>query len=60
MSAFTPDYKTAIVRPSPNHTERRGTDRPDMIVLHYTGMPTEPVRWTGSARPKAKSPATMS
>ncbi|MEM7210937.1 MAG: N-acetylmuramoyl-L-alanine amidase, partial [Pseudomonadota bacterium] len=23
---------------SPNHTERRGTDRPDMIVLHYTGM----------------------
>lgn len=24
--------------PSPNHTERRGTDRPDMIVLHYTGM----------------------
>ncbi len=28
MSAFDPDYKTAIVRPSPNHTERRGTDRP--------------------------------
>lgn len=24
--------------PSPNHTERRGTDAPDMIVLHYTGM----------------------
>lgn len=23
---------------SPNHTERRGTDRPDMVVLHYTGM----------------------
>ncbi len=41
MSAFDPDYKTAIVRPSPNHTERRGTDRPDMIILHYTGMPTE-------------------
>ncbi|MEO1494231.1 MAG: N-acetylmuramoyl-L-alanine amidase [Pseudomonadota bacterium] len=25
-------------RPSPNFTERRGTDRPDMVVLHYTGM----------------------
>lgn len=23
---------------SPNHTARRGVDRPDMIVLHYTGM----------------------
>lgn len=27
-----------IERPSPNFTERRGTDRPDMVVLHYTGM----------------------
>lgn len=24
--------------PSPNHGERRGTDRPDSIILHYTGM----------------------
>ncbi|MEM9058851.1 MAG: N-acetylmuramoyl-L-alanine amidase [Pseudomonadota bacterium] len=23
---------------SPNHTERRGVDPPDMVVLHYTGM----------------------
>ncbi|MEL6998295.1 MAG: N-acetylmuramoyl-L-alanine amidase [Pseudomonadota bacterium] len=23
---------------SPNHTDRRGVDRPDMVVLHYTGM----------------------
>ncbi len=23
---------------SPNFTERRGTDRPDMVVLHYTAM----------------------
>ena len=29
----------AEVRPSPNHDERRGGLRPDMIVLHYTGMP---------------------
>ena len=24
--------------PSPNHGERRGSQRPDLIVLHYTGM----------------------
>ncbi len=29
----------AEVRPSPNHGERTGGQRPDMIVLHYTGMP---------------------
>ncbi len=28
----------ADVRPSPNHGERKGGQRPDMIVLHYTGM----------------------
>ncbi len=26
--------------PSPNHGERRGGARPDLIVLHYTGMTT--------------------
>ncbi len=25
--------------PSPNHGPRRGTSAPDLIVLHYTGMP---------------------
>lgn len=25
--------------PSPNHSERRGVQQPNMIVLHYTGMP---------------------
>jgi N-acetylmuramoyl-L-alanine amidase len=29
----------AEVRPSPNHGERKDGQRPDMIVLHYTGMP---------------------
>jgi N-acetylmuramoyl-L-alanine amidase len=29
----------AEVRPSPNHNERKGSGTPDMIVLHYTGMP---------------------
>jgi N-acetylmuramoyl-L-alanine amidase len=28
----------ADVRPSPNHGERSGGVRPDMILLHYTGM----------------------
>src|SRR5690242_9257313 len=39
MSNFRPD--AAIVSeivPSPNHSERRGVTRPDMILLHYTGM----------------------
>lgn len=27
-------------RPSPNHGPRRGAGRIDMLVLHYTGMPT--------------------
>lgn len=32
---------------SPNHEQRRGTDRPDAIVLHYTGMTSEEgaLRW---------------
>jgi N-acetylmuramoyl-L-alanine amidase len=28
----------AEVRPSPNHGERKGGLRPDMLILHYTGM----------------------
>ncbi|MEP9371825.1 N-acetylmuramoyl-L-alanine amidase [Mesorhizobium sp. KR1-2] len=40
MSGFLPDHPGAEVRVSPNFTARRGTDRPDMIILHYTGMPT--------------------
>lgn len=36
---FSPDSRfVAAVRPSPNHNERRGTGRPDAILLHYTGM----------------------
>jgi N-acetylmuramoyl-L-alanine amidase len=37
--AFAPDScVVAEVMPSPNHGERRDGRRPDMIVLHYTGM----------------------
>lgn len=40
MTSFEADYRSARVQPSPNHGERAGGCRPDMIVLHYTGMPT--------------------
>ena len=39
MSTFTPDSSVVErVEPSPNFDERTGLARPDMIVLHYTGM----------------------
>ncbi|NIX76413.1 N-acetylmuramoyl-L-alanine amidase [Microvirga terricola] len=31
----------AKVFPSPNHGERKNGQRPNMVVLHYTGMPDE-------------------
>jgi N-acetylmuramoyl-L-alanine amidase len=38
---LAPDSALASgVRPSPNHGERRDGRRPDMLILHYTGMPT--------------------
>lgn len=40
MTAFTPDYAGASVAPSPNHGERADNCSPDMIILHYTGMPS--------------------
>jgi N-acetylmuramoyl-L-alanine amidase len=40
MKTFTPDSSIASdVVPSPNHGERNQGRLPDMIVLHYTGMP---------------------
>jgi N-acetylmuramoyl-L-alanine amidase len=37
--AFAPDSSVvAEVVASPNHNERRDGQRPDMIILHYTGM----------------------
>ena len=43
MVMLVPDLRpdssvVAEVRPSPNHNERKGGVRPDMILLHYTGM----------------------
>lgn len=40
MSGFAADHVGAAVRPSPNFGERRGGLKPDMIILHYTGMET--------------------
>ncbi|MER9405683.1 N-acetylmuramoyl-L-alanine amidase [Mesorhizobium caraganae] len=40
MSGFLPDEPGAEVRVSPNFGPRREMLRPDMIVLHYTGMAT--------------------
>src|SRR5215475_8402110 len=40
MKTFTPDTSIASeVIPSPNYDERNTGRQPDMIVLHYTGMP---------------------
>ncbi|KIZ38891.1 amidase [Rhodopseudomonas palustris] len=40
MKTFTPDSSVVSdVIPSPNHGERNKGRLPDMIVLHYTGMP---------------------
>jgi N-acetylmuramoyl-L-alanine amidase len=40
MSGFSPDHAGAEVRVSPNFGPRVGVSRPDMIILHYTGMQT--------------------
>lgn len=40
MSGFKPDFKGSDVKPSPNFGERSGGRAPDMLILHYTGMPT--------------------
>lgn len=40
MSGFASEHPGADVRVSPNFGPRRETGRPDMIVLHYTGMET--------------------
>jgi N-acetylmuramoyl-L-alanine amidase len=40
VSEFRPDScVVAEVRASPNHGERKAGMKPDMLVLHYTGMP---------------------
>ncbi len=38
MTSVLPPEPGIVEHPSPNFTERRGGVRPDMVVLHYTGM----------------------
>ncbi len=38
MSGFSPDFGRADVRVSPNFGNRRDGLRPELLVLHYTGM----------------------
>ncbi len=40
MTSNSCDFAGARLVPSPNHGERSGDRRPDMILLHYTGMET--------------------
>jgi N-acetylmuramoyl-L-alanine amidase len=40
MTSFAADFAGATVQPSPNHGERKDGRKPDMILLHYTGMGT--------------------
>ncbi|MCZ4092128.1 N-acetylmuramoyl-L-alanine amidase [Sinorhizobium psoraleae] len=40
MTPTTCDFPGARLVPSPNHGERAGGRKPDMILLHYTGMET--------------------
>lgn len=40
MSGFAPDYHCARVRPSPNFGERREGLQPELLLMHYTGMPS--------------------
>ncbi len=41
MTSFAPDFRAADVLPSPNHGARADDCRPDIILLHYTGMTSE-------------------
>jgi N-acetylmuramoyl-L-alanine amidase len=41
MSGFAPDHDGAEVRVSPNFGPRRDGVRPEIIILHYTGMETD-------------------
>jgi N-acetylmuramoyl-L-alanine amidase len=52
---FTPDARLDVeVVPSPNHGERRDVERPDMLLLHYTGMPDGPGALARLCDPKSE------
>jgi N-acetylmuramoyl-L-alanine amidase len=54
-TVFAPDSRLVTrVVPSPNHGERRGGAEPDMLLLHYTGMPDTQVALTRLCDPESK------
>lgn len=55
MSDFPPDSSVVErVVPSPNHGERQGYARADMVVLHYTGMASGDAALQRLCDPEAK------
>lgn len=54
MSLMPDSALVAAVHPSPCHEARRGVGRPDMLLLHYTGMTSceRAIDWL--SRPEAK------
>ena len=54
MTSFQADYRGAEVCPSPNHNERVGVDRPDILLLHYTGMPSAEGAQAGLCNPESQ------
>jgi N-acetylmuramoyl-L-alanine amidase len=55
MSVFQPDSSlVADVVPSPNHDERQGGRKPDIILLHYTGMPSAQAALERLCAPESK------
>lgn len=54
MTVFEPDFAGSVVSPSPNFGERRDGRSPDMIILHYTGMPTAEGAFDWLLRPESE------
>lgn len=54
MIAFEPDFSGAAVVPSPNRGDRVDGRTPDMILLHYTGMPTAEGALSWLRRPESQ------
>src|SRR5262249_44708981 len=58
VSELRPDScVVAEVRPSPNHNERKDGAKPDMILLHYTGMRDNEAAIPQLCRPAAEASA---
>ncbi|MDH6269202.1 N-acetylmuramoyl-L-alanine amidase [Rhizobium sp. SG_E_25_P2] len=54
MTQFLPDFAQADVAASPNFGDRKDVSRPDMIILHYTGMPTAAAAFDWLRRPESE------